>query len=60
MGAPLDPRDPEETALVTSDAQIPIKPAKENDESAEKRKGMNGFLVSLAGELMLYSRLYES
>lgn len=55
MAAPLDPREAEKAAGVANDAQIPIKPEKENDESAEKKKGTNGFLVSLAGELMAAS-----
>lgn len=55
MAAPLDPREAEKAAGVANDAQIPIKPEKENDESAEKKKGTNGFPVSLAGELMAAS-----
>lgn len=55
MAAPLDPREAEKAAGVANDAQIPIKPEKENDESAEKKKGTNSFPVSLAGELMAAS-----
>lgn len=52
MAAPLDRREAEKAAGVANDAQIPIGPEKENEESAEKKKGTNGFLVSLAGEVM--------
>lgn len=55
MVAPLDPREAEKAAGVVDDAQVLIKPEKENGESAEKKKGTNGFLVSLTGELMAAS-----
>lgn len=51
MAAPLEPREAEKAAGIANDAQIPIKPEKENDESAEKKKGTNGFLVSLTGRV---------
>ncbi|ODM23225.1 hypothetical protein SI65_00814 [Aspergillus cristatus] len=56
MAAPLDPREAEKAAGVANDAQIPIKPEKENDESAEKKKGTNGFLrVFTFGDTKLYA-----
>ena len=50
MAAPLGLQEAEKAAGVANDAQIPIKPEKENDESTEKNKGTSGFLVGLAGE----------
>ncbi|KAL4785971.1 P-loop containing nucleoside triphosphate hydrolase protein [Aspergillus varians] len=44
MTAPLDPRDHEKALRVANDAQIPINSEKENDGTAEKKKGMNGLL----------------
>jgi ATP-binding cassette subfamily B (MDR/TAP) protein 1 len=55
MTASLGPREGESATGVASDAQIPIKPEKENVEPAEKKKVTNGFLVSLSGELMAAS-----
>lgn len=60
MTAPLDPREADKAAGVANDAQIPIKPEKEDDESAEKKKDTNGFLVSLAGELVAAILIYTS
>lgn len=57
MEAPLDPREAEKAVEVADDAPILIRPGKENDESVEKKKGTNGFLVSLPGELMAASCL---
>ncbi|RYP13828.1 hypothetical protein DL765_006700 [Monosporascus sp. GIB2] len=55
MAAPLDPREAEKAAGVANDAQIPVKPEKENDESAEKKRGTNGFLrVFTFGDTKLY------
>lgn len=55
MAAPLDLREAEKAAEVANDAQVPIKPEREDNEPAMKKKGTNGFLVSLAGELMAAS-----
>jgi ATP-binding cassette subfamily B (MDR/TAP) protein 1 len=52
MAAPLDLREAEKPGEAANDAQVPIEPEKEENKSAEKKKGTNGFLVSLAGELM--------
>lgn len=56
MAAPLDPREAKKAARVTGDAQISINPEKGDDESpeektAEEKKGMNGFLVRMTGQL---------
>lgn len=48
MAAPLDPGEAEKGDGVANDVQIPVKPEQGDDESAEKKKGTNGFLVSLA------------
>lgn len=42
-------REAEKPARVSNDAEVLIKPDKEDDESAEKKKAANGFLVSRAG-----------
>lgn len=55
MVALSDPREAEKAAEVANDAQIPVKPEKENDKSTEEKKGTGGFLVSLAGGLMAAS-----
>jgi len=54
MAASLGLREGESAAGLANDSQIPIEPEKENVESPEK-KVMNGFLVSLSGELMAAS-----
>lgn len=53
MTATLDSLEAEKTVGGANDAQIPVESGKENDEPAEKKKGTNGFLVSLAEELMV-------
>ncbi|KAE8137518.1 P-loop containing nucleoside triphosphate hydrolase protein [Aspergillus pseudotamarii] len=45
----LDRRDAEGAAEGGNDTQVLIKPEKEEEEAAEKKNGISGFLVSLIG-----------
>ncbi|KAL4913702.1 P-loop containing nucleoside triphosphate hydrolase protein [Aspergillus aurantiobrunneus] len=55
MADTLDTQNAEKAAGVPDDAHILIKSEKENDESAEEKKGTNGFLrVFTGGDTKLY------
>ena len=47
-----NPTEPEKVIDAAEDAQVLIKSEKDCDESVEKKKGSNGFLVCFARELI--------
>lgn len=49
MTAPLDPREAEKPPEVPNDSEVLIKPEGDAESAEKKKKGTNGFLVSLAG-----------
>lgn len=52
MAAPLEPREAEKVAESANDDQIPIIPEGKIEDPVEEKKGSNGLLVSLGGNLI--------